>query len=210
MGRSKSSNFGLFGGIIVEDPEYFYWPRHFNCAEDAVIFADGFLQDPKTISQMGRVKKDKVQQNRRPGSFSINDIADMAATISVELSRLDNKCAALMYRFVFGVSNGKDGLFLADELTRRSFSIDDQFPEIRTQENCRILAAWLMQRTREKRRIGKTIPIGKIAADFGLKRSNFYKVWGDERDTIQEIIDNWIEQADRQMTRTLSDLHIIG
>lgn len=206
--RSGTRANGVLPAVERQENHVMQWPRVFKDASSAVSFADALLNDPGLQSQMSKILKNQVHQNKKNPGGCMDGYQELAETITVELSRC-KKPAANFYRYVYGQYTMP--LQLADNLAHKAWKGpgEGKVAEKKTIAQCRNLALLLMEKSRQRARYNKRLSMTAIAQSMKIKRQQLYEQWIEEISAIEEEIKRNLDITDHALSSKLEELEII-
>jgi hypothetical protein len=185
------------------------WPRRFISPDQAIRFADSYLDQPNLLSQAGVLLRDSIQRTSPPavdkhgGRITRERLDDLAGTITGCLMQCDAP-EAWAYRYVFGRCKNTEEL--AEILASRAW---DGPGGNRTIIQMRDLATMVLTDYRQAKQGRSRFYYKQMARGLGVSRNVFYQVWRPYVETMRETIAIWLRMADNQFDGELRERNIL-
>lgn len=157
-------------------------------------------------SQLGQFVPRRGDSKDSPIRITGEDANLLAHTISCKVSHVDPHIAGKLYRYLYGPNKlgylNDVAICLGDEISRRMVA-----PKT-TMTTYQMVSLSLIRCKKQKLKGGRVI-LAKEARRLGISKQAYNDVpYINIRSTGNEIIQQWIDQAERQLTVMFNDLGI--
>lgn len=189
-------------------------PRTFGSAAEALHWADAFALDPRLKDQLAKIKRRQIETPTKGGP-SLQELSDLAHTISVELCRLIEAgevswLSGTLFRYIHGQRRHED------ELAARLGAIAWNGPGAggrarhKTTRQCTALASVVLFGKRGSEAFGhKPLSQSKIADRLGIPREQLRDQWADELICMRSEITRRLTAAASVFDARLRDMGIV-
>jgi hypothetical protein len=173
----------------------------FGTADKALSWADSVLARPDCKSQL-------LQAGPGGGKYSMQDIRDMAHTISACMQDIRPYGAGCLFRHIHGLPAPAHSFEALKVIVDRLAELE----EGRDKKQFRLRALALAEMNGERKYImsGRRMAVAKVAKEVGVSRTTLYSnPWTTLRQAAQRHVREMAGQADRQLTVMLQDKGVV-